>query len=306
MRKIPLAEYAFANPRPGINAKNTISNGPDDGTNNLLASHFWNPMRHGSTQQAVSNGLAALVAAALDSSTGELNIGGHGNEGLLETGMGQNGPFSNETLIATWNESSWGPQLDKLKTSSVTQVSIWSCHTGAGQAGADLLFAMAKRCGRAVRAGTGFLYSNTKETWWENGSVWQVATPTNKPAPIAAPSAHAIVNANLVFDVAGQALDATAVQQVDIELVQFGRSLAAPKSLRKRDAQQVVGAIFRGPALEMDAHIAGFKTARIRVDFGSAGSMEFDVYNDRLAVDARSKCAYYMAHSLQALFASLP
>ena len=211
MKRLSINEYAFQLPAPaGIGAKNTISSGPDDGTNNLLASHFWQPKRHATTQEATTNGLS-IVSLAGASSTGELNVGGHGNEGILETGMGQTGPFDNGRIILNWNEYAWGPELDRIKASSVTQVSIWSCHTGAGQEGADLLFAMAKRCGRAVRAGTGFLYSNAKETWWENGSVWQVATPANKPNPIPAPSPHSIMADPLKFEVNGQEVEATDV-----------------------------------------------------------------------------------------------
>ncbi|MGJ7531451.1 hypothetical protein [Variovorax sp. GB1P17] len=306
MKKISIDEHAFQVPFPsGIGAKNTISSGPDDGANNLLASHFWQPMRHATTQQGVGNGLTLMLEAGT-ASTGELNICGHGNEGLLETGMGQTGPFDNNRIILTWNEYIWGPELDRIKPSPTTQISIWSCHTGAGQDGADLLFAMAKRCGRAVRAGTGFLYSNSAKTWWENGSVWQVATPVNKPNPIAAPSPHSIVTQALKFDVGGQEFEATDIDSIEVTLINLGRGLMPPKSLRGQSAQSAVVSMFLPPALEMTAHISGIKTAKIKLDFGKSRVAEYDVYNDRLAVDSSSQTAYYLAPALQRFYNMLP
>ncbi len=306
MKKLSIHEYAFQIPTPaGIGAKNTISSGPDDGTNNLLASHFWQPKRHATTKEATSNGLA-FVSLAGTSSTGELNVGGHGNDGILETGMGQSGPFDNDRIILNWNEYVWGPILDQIKASSVTQVSIWSCHTGAGQEGADLLFAMAKRCGRAVRAGTGFLYSNAKETWWENGSVWQVATPNNKPNPISAPSPHSIMVDTLVFEVNGQEVDATGVDSIEMHSVSLGGHASTAKSLRGQGAQSAVRSLFLPPALDMQAQVAGMKTATITLHFGKFGALVFDVYNDRLAVDQNSKTAYYLSPIVQSLYSSTP
>lgn len=304
MKRLSIHEYAFQVPAPaGIGAKNTISSGPDDGTNNLLASHFSQPKRHATTQEATSNGLS-IISLAGASSTGELNVGGHGNDGLLETGMGQSGPFDNGRIILNWNEYAWGPELDRIKASSVTQVSIWSCHTGAGQDGADLLFAMAKRCGRAVRAGTGFLYSNSDKTWWENGSVWQVATPTNKPNPISAPSPHLNLTDPLRFEVNGQEFEAADIDSIEVLLISLGASAFAAKSLSDQAAQSAVASLFLPPALDLPAQVSAMKTASITLHFGKNGDLVFDVYNDRLAVNQESKTAYYLSPIVQRLYNS--
>lgn len=306
MKKLKIHEYAYPNPSPaGIGAKNTVSNGPDDGANNLLASHFWQAKRHGSTPGAVDNGLTMLQE--IDGlSTGELNIGGHGNEGQVETGMGQTGPFDSGKLITTWNESSWGPDLDKIKASSVTQISIWSCHTGAGQDGANLLYAMAMRCGRAVRAGTGFLYSNVKETWWENGAVWQVATPTNKPAPINAPSQHSLMQDPLLFEVGGKEVPVADVKSMEITILHSNVKALTSKTLHGANAQSAVSSLFLPPALEMSAGVLAMVTANITLSFNDGCSAKFIVYNDRLAVDTDSQTGYYLAPSVQRLYSSLP
>lgn len=306
MRKLQIHEYAYANPSPsGIGAKNTISNGPDNGANNLLASHFWQPKRHSSTQGAADNGLT-LLGAIEGMSTGELNIGGHGNEGLLETGTGQNGPFDSKKMILTWNEYDWGPSLDQIKNSSVTQITIWSCHTGAGQDGADLLFGMAKRCGRAVRAGTGFLYSNDKQTWWEAGSVWQVATPTNRPVPIPAPSPHLSMQATLLFDVGGKDVPVTDVQTIEISTILGNAKAASPKMLTGASAQNLVASLFLPQALEMSAEVMALLTAQLVLTFTDGSLANFDVFNDRLAVDRVSQTAYYLTPGLQQIYNFLP
>jgi hypothetical protein len=304
MKRLSIDEYAFLIPAPtGIGAKNTISSGPDDGANNLLASHFSQPKRHATTQEATTNGLS-VISLPEASSTGELNVGGHGNDGILETGMGQTGPFDNGRIILNWNEYAWGPELDRIKASSVTQVSIWSCHTGAGQEGADLLFAMAKRCGRAVRAGTGFLYNNSEKTWWENGSVWQVATPTNKPNPIPAPSPQLNVTDPLKFEVNGQEFKAADVDSIEVFLVSLGAQAFAAKSLRDQAAQSAVASLFLPPALELTAQVSAMRTASITLHFGKYGNLVFDVYNDRLAVNQESKTAYYLSPIVQRLYNS--
>jgi hypothetical protein len=306
MKKLQIHEYAYANPSPsGIGAKNTISNGPDNGANDLLASHFWQPKRHGSTQGAADNGIT-LLGSIDGMSTGELNIGGHGNDGLLETGTGQNGPFDVHKMILTWNEYDWGPSLDQIKSSSVTQISIWSCHTGAGQDGADLLFAMAKRCGRAVRAGTGFLYSNDKQTWWEAGSVWQVATPTNKPNPIPAPTPHLSVQATLLFDVGGNDLPVTDIRTIEISTILGNAKAASPKTATGSGAQNLVASLFLPQALEMSAEVMALLTAQLVLTFTDGSIVNFDVFNDRLAVDNVSQTAYYLAPGLQRIYISLP
>lgn len=290
MKKLPLNQHAFLNPAPtGIGAKNTISNGPDDGTLNLMTSHFAAPMRHGTTQQAIANGLNG------PSNTGELNIGGHGNTGVFETGTGQNGPFDVNKWIATWTDYIWGPELDKIKPSTVTQISIWSCHTGEGQEGADLLFEMAQRCGRAVRAGTGFLYSNNQSTWWENGSVWQVATPTNKPAPIPAPSTHPLMlKGSIIFECNGEEYGISDVIEIRVGYRGNSRKTSLLKAFRGADVQSILKAIFFSPPVEIPEGISAMKTGSIQLIFRNDQALELTVLNDRLAVNFRTKTGYYI------------
>jgi len=313
MKKLQLsdiASQAFA--APGVGEKNTVSNGPDNGANNCQASHWWNVMRHGTTQQAVDNLLTAKVAVhppapdlRLGSgvmSTGAANIIGHANDGLIETGMGQNGPFDNNKIIMPWNESAWGPQLDRIQPTGITYVSLWGCHPGAGQDGADLLYAMAKRCGRAVRGGTGFLYCNNQSIWWENGSQWQVATPSHKPAPIAAPSPH-FTGAAVKIEVEGAEADSSEAVALVIELFTLGMSKSNTTRFEGRSASDVLTHLVQSPPIDFaNTAIPGIVTANVTVGFTGDRRLTFTIYNDRLAIETKTKTGYYISsvHSIVA------
>lgn len=292
-RLLELKEFAFQDLHSqGIGAKNTISNGPDDGTLNKLANCFWNPMRHGSTGQAVSNGISLLEEAAAKN-TGELNLGGHGNAGLVETGMGQSGPFDLEKLMC-WNEWVWGPVLEKILPAPVTQITIFACHTGEGDDGSNLIFSMAKHCQRAVRAGTGFLYTNGQSLWWETGTVIQVATPTYRPPAVQAPTHHDFATAKMEFNVNGRSITADAIQGISYQPKGM-RALGGRHNISGTLAAQIAQRLFASQALNMtDIGVAGFVTGVITVDLGAAGTAEFNVYNDRLAVQTGTNIGHYL------------
>jgi hypothetical protein len=317
MRKLPLEGYAFpALAAWGIGEKNTVSNGPDNGSLNCNAKHLWNSMRHGSTQQAIDNGLSRLmfsVTPALPSEltvegalgAGGLNIGAHGNDGQFETGSGQTGPFNTNQFVYLYNEDVWGPQLDRIKPSSTTIITIYSCHTGTGQDGADLLFEMAKRSGRAVRACTGFLFcGDPNGIYMENGAVWQVATPTNKPAPIAAPSPHFSVDANVKFESTDREYDASDVVDIEFWLQSFGEKIGLNKRLSGQTAQYVAANLFYPPAMVISGRVSAMITGHIRVSLAGSGVIDFAVFNDRLAVDVKSRTSYYIK-SIRSLYHSL-
>jgi len=303
MQKLQLADFAS---EAGVGEKNTVSNGPDNNANNLMAARFWNCGRHGTTQQAVDFGLALVAATSGQDgpgalSAGAMNIGGHGNEGSLETGKGQTGPYNESTFIYFFNEHNWGPQLDRLKPTPITLLSIWSCHTGAGQDGADMLYKMAVRCGRAVRARTGFTFVNDSNIWFENNSVWQVATPSNKPAPIEAPTQH-FTPATIVFEVGGTHTAADSLASLTIEPTNLANVRGAPKSVSSAAAAQFVKELFVPSAMDMDVAIMAFITAQITLKFNGGATLAFDVYNDRLAVEKSSKTGYYLRGRLKALY----
>lgn len=292
MKKIPILEHSYSEVIIcGIGDRNTVSNGSDNGANNCMASRFWKCKRHGSTAHCVDN----LLIPVAKRSVGAANVGGHGNEGLLETGTGQNGNFDTNKIILTWNESVWGRQMDRIAPTQITMMSIYSCHTGAGEDGADLLFAIARHIGRAVRGRTGFTYCGSKGITFEKGSLWQVATPTHRPDPIQPPSPHMYKSDQIVFQVGKRELGLSQVTELTIDRVSLSRVVGSPVSLAGRDAKNAVAALFYGQPLEVDAAISGMITAALKVTFRTGDTLELQVYNDRLAVDTKSKTGYYIS-----------
>lgn len=300
IEKMPIEMFAYIADDKGIGQRNTVSNGPDDGTLNKNAACFWNCRRHGTTSQMVDNLLISVTLKVTPpllkvfGQAGMCNIGGHGNTGLVETGMGQTGPFNMNQIIMTWNESTWGPQLDRLIPTPITMISIWACHTGEGQSGSDLLYAMALRVGRAVQAGTGFLYTNGQTMWWENGSVWQVATPNSHPAPIAAPSPHPLILKAPKFEVSSKEFETTEIVELTFSPRDIRFMLLPSKTIKGKEVKMLAEKLFISHALEMNMSIMGMVTAQLTVKFKSGESIDFDIYNDRLAVDTKSKTAYYI------------
>lgn len=260
-------------------------------------------MRHGSSNQAIDNALTLFAKGALN--TGELNISGHGNSGLIETGMGQNGPWDLGKIILNWNETVWGPIFERIVPAPVTQITLWACHTGEGDPGSDLIFAMAKRAQRGVRAGTGFLYTNGQSIWWENGTVIQVATPTYRPPAHAAPSPHSFAGAPMEFESAGERFTTRLVQGISFAPNLPGKKLEFREIKGNVAAADIVEKLFAGQALDMsDVSVAGFITGTLKVDLGGGKEVVYTIYNDRLAVQQDTREGHYLLISPRTIFES--
>lgn len=295
MRKLSIDEYAYIDPyATGIGERNTVSTGvdvdPNTHTNDCLASHFANCMRHGTTAQAIDNILGA--------NGGGVNIGGHGDAGFLETGGGQAGPFPNDKCIYFYDEIDWGPQFDRLQGAPITTISIWSCHVGAEQDGADLLFEMAKRCQRTVRAGTGFLYCSQQDVHWQAGAVWQVATPIVKPAPIPRPPGQLMMTKDDVRIPTPNGSFSTR-DIVSIHIVSPPREGAAPSALFEAEghrAQSLAKKLFISRPLDVKAiSIPAIVTGLIVVRSKDGEEVEFLIYNGGLAIDRKTDTGFYLS-----------
>ncbi|MFN5861095.1 MAG: hypothetical protein ACK451_03760, partial [Pseudanabaena sp.] len=186
-------KYTYKLETLGVGTLATIDGAPDNGFLNCAAGAYSSGLRHDSTAAAINNLVGGLPLVADTAGAKNPVIVGHGNEGLLVAGEGQNASDSRKFLM-TWNEADWGPELQRLQPKGFPILTIISCHTGAGNDGADLLFAIAKRINRAVQARTGFTYCGNNSITYEDNSVWQVATPTTRPNPIQAPTPHFVTD----------------------------------------------------------------------------------------------------------------
>src|SRR5919199_618695 len=172
----------------------SISAGSDDGTNDKTSHAFPGCGRHLSTREAVMN----LQGAITGGSCGAVFpwvLSGHGAEGSIETGAGQNGPFERDNTIEYFFRDTWLPLIRPLASHPAKILRLSSCDTGAGEEGADLLYLIAKEIGKVVEARTGLTLINEQSgprgtsyfITYEEGSQWQTATPNTRPSPIQKP-----------------------------------------------------------------------------------------------------------------------
>lgn len=284
----------------------TISNGPDNGALDCNACSNWEDSgRHGTTKKAVTNLIHMLDGKIAVSSRPQPWICGHGSEGFLTTGAGQDGEQNADNVIIGFYESHWGPELDRLQDSNYTQLSIVSCHTGAGEDGAQLLYAMAERSGKAVRARTGFAYCGSCNITYESGSTWQVAVPgEGPPDPIDPPTHH-------YLDVAPREIhllnaDEDKVDKIDLSEVTEVRYVPGHFFSRRRAAFTLEGDEARGllkmvgwsHPIQPGGKPLAVETGRLTINYtfkGDKKRREFIIYNDRLIGDTLIQQYYYYA-----------
>lgn len=298
----------------GIGDHNTVSSGPDSGANAYMAKAFWNCMRHATTENAVNNWLSR-IKSSIDMKTeielfgaGNLNIGGHGNEGFLETGCGQSGNYDYKTnYVTTWNIYYHKPYLIKLKNKGFPIIYIYSCHTGAGEMGADFLFMLAQIIGKPVAGRTGFTYSNNQgKIWFENGSVWQVATPSQRPTPINAPTPHYTKNKILEFSDGKvfKIIELDKITEFQVERFFIGNH-SQPINLIKDNEinQNLLMDFFSSEPFQIDGSLFALLTGKLTIKVISDEIIEvyhFDVYNDKIVADKYGNY-YYCNHNIQLL-----
>jgi hypothetical protein len=299
----------------GVGDHNSISSGRDDGANRNLACGFWKSVRHATTKQSVDNFLkklgASVVPEDIDAATGSgaLNLGGHGNEGFLTVGCGQHDPQDYKTnYMASWNRPYWEPHFKRLAGKNFPWLRIWSCHSGAGQSGADFLFEIAKVIGKPVMGNTGFLYSNSKcKIWMENGAVWQVATPTNKPKPIDSPTPHLTVAPQPmqnIFQIGEAEIPLDKIESISLEFFSHENPPRTEALTDKEVAGSILEELITSPQFDLPGAPAAFKTCKLSLK-SSKGEITLDVFNDRLIVDVKSETAIYVGSHLSSLISGL-
>lgn len=297
----------------GFGTITTVSAGPDDGANQYVSCSFWKAMRHDSTKRAIDNFLSKVPRDLADVSdddqdilrkgTGQLNICGHGSDGFLTTGIGQKGSFDPTKSMAIWNEHMWGPELDRLKGVSFTVLTIWSCHTGAGEDGADFLYAVAKRIARPVCGNTGFLYSNSKcKVWREIGSQWQVATPDHRPPAIPSPTPHFLFSHDKEVAFEGDEMidphksKKLTLSRRDIADSQKNFEVGVPEQAQR----QIIIDLARSVEIELPGHHLGYQSHTLAIDQTSGRQLEFGIVNGRMIVDRDGQKGIIVPPSLRA------
>jgi hypothetical protein len=115
-----------------------------------------------------------------------INIVGHGEIGRISTGAGASTSIECK-FIGISNLTHWRKDMSDLKN-EVTNLYLWSCHTGAGINGARLLTEIANIIGAEVAAPTEIITCLDGDFEIENNGTWQVAKPgIAPPSPIDPP-----------------------------------------------------------------------------------------------------------------------
>jgi hypothetical protein len=264
---------------------------------------------HGSTKQAVDNLLACLPAGILADDVGvkatagvkkTANFCGHGNDGIIVTGTGQN---VSDTLkyISWWNRNSWKADLQRLRGRAAI-VRLWACHPGTGQDGLNLLDYICQETGAISMGPTGFLNCGGGQFSLEANSTWQVVTPGQPlPQPIAAPTPHFNLTFSDMKIATGKEYENIAVDDVavvDVLTADGSRTIHTLTTTDSIDLVRVVG--FDNP-FTIDGVPAAIITARLRIHFATSAAKlvsatrEFIVWNDRQLEDALYRGHFYHA-----------
>lgn len=287
----------------------TISSGPDNGFNNCAADKFQNSSRHDTTKKAIDNlvNKVSLISTKLEELEAEELAGkglpwicGHGDEGFMTTGSAQDAPQTFDNTVGTYNEYKWGPEFERLKGKNYAILTLLTCDTGAGQEGADLLFSMAQRTGKPVRARTGLTYCGSGGITYQDGSTWQVATPESKPEPINLPFTFRSMSENLLLF---QGDKFETVQFDDIANIQFTRAYkllrdeVIPTSfeLPREEAQAILGLIDFSNPFNPGGIPAALISGKLSISIAGKenDTREFNIYNDRLVQDLRYCDVFY-------------
>jgi hypothetical protein len=260
----------------------------DNGFLNCARLGFPEASNHGSTAGAVADLLACLGAP-----TGNASIVGHGNDGIIVTGTGQsaNDP---DKYISLNNAIHWRPYIRQLRN-HLYSFSLWACHPGTGDAGADFLYSIAQTVSCQVAGPTGFLYCDGGRLWLEPKSVWQVATPTNRPTPIPAPTPHFMSYSEIELPAMGSEnrfVKLSSVTEV-MYVPMLGRN-RAPINLRGDEARDLLSLVRFDAPFRPGGTPGALVTGILTVSFGDE-TREFNIFNGRLLQDRSNPTFFYQA-----------
>lgn len=259
---------------------------------------------HGSTRQAVDNLLACLPTLALLSAGVKktANIVGHGNDGIVVTGTGQNVSDSTK-YIAWWNRNTWKAELQRLR-GRVAILRLWACHPGTAQEGLDLLNYVCQETGAIVMGPTGFLYCGGGSFTLEANSTWQVVTPGQPlPAPIPAPTAHLNEEITDMRVASGSGYEHIAAEDVTTVEIMSPDGSQTVQELTGIDSAGFLNSVAFDAPFAVDGVPGGIVTAIIRLHFSSpaarlvGNTRPFIVWNDRQLEDAEYRGHFYRAQA---------
>jgi hypothetical protein len=293
--QFPISMLAFGGTAGAIAGCTSIDAYPrDNGFLPCARAHNPRASGHGSTAEAIASLMRCIGAG-----TGTASLVGHGEAGIIGTGIGDGsvpGSVTPDKLISTRNRSYWEPYVRQLR-GHATSLTLWACHPGAEDAGADFLYMLAGIINANVAGPTGFLYCSVQqsELWIEPGSVWQVATPSHRPNPIKRPTLRLL---DIPMEMVLNETPEKRVPLDDILSVEFRPGFMAHTGFRLMDAD--ARDFLRLAQWDQPYQPGGVPAAMVSgilvVTFASAGrqeTREFALYNHLLLEDLAARGTFY-------------
>lgn len=258
--------------------------GADNGYLDCARSHTPGYSSHGTTGQCMTN-----LSNCLGTGSGIANVVGHGNDGLIVTGEGQQ-PSDPDKFITIWNQNIWGPLVAALRGRAGT-IKLWACHPGTGPDGASLLYAIMNETNAICMGPTGFLYCDGRGFWLEPNSTWQVSSPGHPmPTPIDAPTQHFVVRADLwSFRIKeGKNVKLDSVETLEVK--RGGNILLSLTGDAARSFAQLID--FNNP-IEINAAVGAVVTGELSIRVRGQDEETFLIYNNRLLQRKDQPSLYY-------------
>jgi hypothetical protein len=304
-----------------IKGRMTIDRSPDTvlgqtGYLNLVRTFFSGMKTHTDTATLVNN---LLADANIANTNGFVAIVGHGSSGIIGAGIGRSlqvGPCLNR-CISLNNKAQWIQLFEKLKDKGIKSLYLFSCFTGAGNDGAELLYDLANSINATVAAPTGriLIFQQGRFFKLENNAQWQVAQPAPAPKPATINMPPIIIppftRMNLFDDVQ---------QNVEIFLGQVtGIGIGKPDQLDKwtelpsSQFVQLLGSINFNDAEDLEGGVmAGFITGAFTVRYKCPANKdriekqedrEFIIFNNRYVQDGKyPNIVYHCKESISNFF----
>jgi hypothetical protein len=234
----------------------------------------------------------ALLASAGSATNVDLHIVGHGNLGKIMTGSGLYGGDL-ERIIEAQNIDTWRDAFKPLRGRAAS-LRLWSCNSGQGDSGVELLAALASVLDCPCCAPIGMIECFSPCGFaLETGSGWQSKVP-GKPDPKAAyprpmrvnltPGAWSLQVAPTTF------INLNEVVGFQIDRGDGQRPWSGPQ------ANQLLQQIDVARPIRLSGGLGAIITASLTISYrqsdGSTGTKTFSVYNDKL-VKSNTDPTYY-------------
>lgn len=219
---------------------------------------------HNSIQTAAAN---LLACAGETASPTTASLVGHGEQGIISTGAGQS-LGSSLQHIGLDNQAVWVPAFQTL-SGRFSTLYLYAPHVGAGVAGAQLLYALAKVLNANVYGPTGLIYSNAEGDFsLEIGSQWQVAMPTGRPPSPIDPPVHPVGDAST----SGSGVRISACSAFGLKGV----------PLPAKSAKALAGKVYWDRVFQAPGEPGARITGRLRVSFGGTAFRAFTILGNGL------------------------